>query len=156
MSSGRKLFRGIRSATGRSLLTTPGWRERTEEFIWPEISGMGFRCQTVSATGSGLQRKFLTLGKPVQNLVQHTFTQEEELLPSPHGKPAQHQPQIVEQGRRIRYKGLLINNPFPVQVFFKLHPLILHYALVDIGDRKSTRLNSSHVAISYAAFCLKQ
>src|SRR5439155_26936691 len=24
------------------------------------------------------------------------------------------------------------------------------------GDRKSTRLNSSHVAISYAAFCLKK
>src|SRR5690625_6963879 len=24
------------------------------------------------------------------------------------------------------------------------------------GDRKSTRLNSSHVAISYAVFCLKQ
>src|SRR5690625_1022025 len=26
----------------------------------------------------------------------------------------------------------------------------------DIPDRKSTRLNSSHVAISYAVFCLKQ
>src|SRR5690625_1768493 len=26
----------------------------------------------------------------------------------------------------------------------------------DIGDRKSTRLNSSHVAISYAVFCLKK
>src|SRR5690625_2137295 len=25
----------------------------------------------------------------------------------------------------------------------------------EIGDRKSTRLNSSHVAISYAVFCLK-
>src|SRR5437660_8228606 len=25
-----------------------------------------------------------------------------------------------------------------------------------IGDRKSTRLNSSHVAISYAVFCLKK
>src|SRR5690625_7097462 len=24
-----------------------------------------------------------------------------------------------------------------------------------VGDRKSTRLNSSHVAISYAVFCLK-
>src|SRR5207253_8559164 len=29
-----------------------------------------------------------------------------------------------------------------------------HFAL--IGDRKSTRLNSSHVAISYAVFCLKK
>src|SRR5207253_11303028 len=28
--------------------------------------------------------------------------------------------------------------------------------LVDEGDRKSTRLNSSHVAISYAVFCLKK
>src|SRR5690606_40360159 len=26
----------------------------------------------------------------------------------------------------------------------------------DIGDRKSTRLNSSHVKISYAVFCLKK
>src|SRR5690625_5692990 len=27
---------------------------------------------------------------------------------------------------------------------------------VPYGDRKSTRLNSSHVAISYAVFCLKK
>src|SRR5438874_5835076 len=28
--------------------------------------------------------------------------------------------------------------------------------LISIGDRKSTRLNSSHVEISYAVFCLKK
>src|SRR3712207_7614925 len=28
--------------------------------------------------------------------------------------------------------------------------------LVDLGDRKSTRLNSSHANISYAVFCLKK
>ena len=28
--------------------------------------------------------------------------------------------------------------------------------LVEVGDRKSTRLNSSHVVISYAVFCLKK
>src|SRR5690349_23603171 len=28
--------------------------------------------------------------------------------------------------------------------------------LVELGDRKSTRLNSSHVEISYAVFCLKK
>src|SRR5690242_21259566 len=27
---------------------------------------------------------------------------------------------------------------------------------VDLGDRKSTRLNSSHMSISYAVFCLKK
>src|SRR5690242_21048122 len=28
--------------------------------------------------------------------------------------------------------------------------------LGDLGDRKSTRLNSSHMSISYAVFCLKK
>src|SRR5207253_4915781 len=32
----------------------------------------------------------------------------------------------------------------------------LHGRLFDDQDRKSTRLNSSHVAISYAVFCLKK
>src|SRR5436305_11745609 len=31
-----------------------------------------------------------------------------------------------------------------------------HEAAVDDKDRKSTRLNSSHVRISYAVFCLKK
>src|SRR5690625_5333723 len=32
----------------------------------------------------------------------------------------------------------------------------LQQELADFEDRKSTRLNSSHVAISYAVFCLKK
>src|SRR5690625_6556207 len=32
----------------------------------------------------------------------------------------------------------------------------LQRRVVNRGDRKSTRLNSSHVAISYAVFCLKK
>src|SRR5690348_18087853 len=32
----------------------------------------------------------------------------------------------------------------------------LEKALRDLGDRKSTRLNSSHPSISYAVFCLKK
>src|SRR5713101_8705016 len=30
-----------------------------------------------------------------------------------------------------------------------------HFAAHTLGDRKSTRLNSSHMSISYAVFCLK-
>src|SRR3989442_2518663 len=30
------------------------------------------------------------------------------------------------------------------------------HARIDLQDRKSTRLNSSHVRISYAVFCLKK
>src|SRR5690625_6430871 len=33
---------------------------------------------------------------------------------------------------------------------------LLSHIILDVQDRKSTRLNSSHVAISYAVFCLKK
>src|SRR5690606_41073518 len=35
-------------------------------------------------------------------------------------------------------------------------PGVSHGRTDDLGDRKSTRLNSSHVKISYAVFCLKK
>src|SRR5699024_11304739 len=35
-------------------------------------------------------------------------------------------------------------------------PLIVPFPSQNAGDRKSTRLNSSHVSISYAVFCLKK
>src|SRR5437870_11034281 len=40
----------------------------------------------------------------------------------------------------------------------QLDPVLQHAVVVPEmqGDRKSTRLNSSHVAISYAVFCLKK
>src|SRR5207253_10730232 len=35
-------------------------------------------------------------------------------------------------------------------------PVFEGYGMTETADRKSTRLNSSHVAISYAVFCLKK
>src|SRR5256885_2644278 len=35
-------------------------------------------------------------------------------------------------------------------------PHRVHEAIGVLGDRKSTRLNSSHLVISYAVFCLKK
>src|SRR3712207_8537487 len=37
-----------------------------------------------------------------------------------------------------------------------LHAALALAGLVEVGDRKSTRLNSSHANISYAVFCLKK
>src|SRR5438034_2851282 len=34
--------------------------------------------------------------------------------------------------------------------------LLTFVVAVEVGDRKSTRLNSSHTVISYAVFCLKK
>src|SRR5690625_6703616 len=39
---------------------------------------------------------------------------------------------------------------------FIKHDRLLTFPLIHSQDRKSTRLNSSHVAISYAVFCLKK
>src|SRR5256885_7931350 len=41
----------------------------------------------------------------------------------------------------------------PVYVLSRDYPLEV---LVELEDRKSTRLNSSHLVISYAVFCLKK
>src|SRR5699024_11983093 len=43
------------------------------------------------------------------------------------------------------------NEPFAAQSLAVAHDLEF-----DMEDRKSTRLNSSHVSISYAVFCLKK
>src|SRR2546426_8114161 len=44
-----------------------------------------------------------------------------------------------------------------LQRFDEAYPgRFLTYALTNFEDRKSTRLNSSHLVISYAVFCLKK
>src|SRR5699024_11404086 len=46
-----------------------------------------------------------------------------------------------------------------IKMFLCRHTFIIHHTLhakTDVTDRKSTRLNSSHVSISYAVFCLKK
>src|SRR5690625_6528187 len=54
---------------------------------------------------------------------------------------------------------------FPYTTLFRSHLVLVRHRRVGVGreeegvhvqDRKSTRLNSSHVAISYAVFCLKK
>src|SRR5690349_23328283 len=53
-----------------------------------------------------------------------------------------------------RYNGAEVNRL--VLVNNSKRPLLLLAGEVVSGDRKSTRLNSSHVEISYAVFCLKK
>src|SRR5256885_14924687 len=51
----------------------------------------------------------------------------------------------------------LFRSPGPAQRGHRLHAwLPLHAARSSARDRKSTRLNSSHLVISYAVFCLKK
>src|SRR2546426_5113353 len=50
-------------------------------------------------------------------------------------------------GQRARVQGIEVECVFPA---------LAHVDRAAGGDRKSTRLNSSHLVISYAVFCLKK
>src|SRR5690625_7100007 len=50
--------------------------------------------------------------------------------------------------------ALIFSLAFGIAVDDTIHVLALYRILME--DRKSTRLNSSHVATSYAVFCLKK
>src|SRR5204862_6667360 len=73
-------------------------------------------------------------------------------------------PELFQALRRLEPFG--VGNPEPVfiarDVFVKAPPRIMKERHVKLrlsageSDRKSTRLNSSHVEISYAVFCLKK
>src|SRR5690625_3722837 len=79
---------------------------------------------------------------------------------------------ILEKSGKVRHFGVSNQNPLQIELLKKcveqdlianqLQFSIMHTGMIDAGlnvnmqDRKSTRLNSSHVAISYAVFCLKK
>src|SRR2546430_11288094 len=63
------------------------------------------------------------------------------------------------QGRRVGHRGSgtddVRHEPLP-SIADQGGPRIGHVRRAEGGDRKSTRLNSSHSQISYAVFCLKK
>src|SRR5690554_7509021 len=71
--------------------------------------------------------------------------------------------QCQTQLGRTLWKLILGDNPRPytrgaILAFGRkqIHANTFGAATLQISDRKSTRLNSSHVRISYAVFCLKK
>src|SRR5207249_7020209 len=66
---------------------------------------------------------------------------------------------VVEQTSKARGKDMAICElRKEINHYCKLGDRVIHQARRRVleGDRKSTRLNSSHVSISYAVFCLKK
>src|SRR5690349_23439479 len=67
--------------------------------------------------------------------------------------------QIPLNSRFIGRLGLLERLSLFVEVVAEVVRVVLRCRIqlaLDLVDRKSTRLNSSHVEISYAVFCLKK
>src|SRR5690625_6817478 len=65
---------------------------------------------------------------------------------------------LVQLAERLNYKRFWVAEHHDVPAFASSSPEMVMMRLADATerDRKSTRLNSSHVAISYAVFCLKK
>src|SRR5256885_14969905 len=51
---------------------------------------------------------------------------------------------------------LLLRTLSPSELEQSLFAVVTHFVKALLQDRKSTRLNSSHLVISYAVFCLKK
>src|SRR5690625_5797388 len=68
--------------------------------------------------------------------------------------------QLIFDGERsskeLFEKASHLGREFVIQVTGKVIERQSKNPNIPTGDRKSTRLNSSHVAISYAVFCLKK
>src|SRR2546426_1624132 len=64
---------------------------------------------------------------------------------------------FIERLVDLGYAQLAVerHNRFPHDLAYLFDPL-LEFVDVEQRDRKSTRLNSSHLVISYAVFCLKK
>src|SRR5258707_8274703 len=60
---------------------------------------------------------------------------------------------VIEDGF---YYDFAYKRPFSTEDLAAIEKRMAEISSVENGDRKSTRLNSSHANISYAAFCLKK
>src|SRR5690625_5813934 len=63
---------------------------------------------------------------------------------------------IEKSTQKVHQLRDLAQDSFGIRVATDVYKLQIQLLLQQILDRKSTRLNSSHVAISYAVFCLKK
>src|SRR5205814_5619213 len=71
-------------------------------------------------------------------------------------KPTSNRPKRVSTLLRVSWRGC--RRPY-VPLRLRSHPQRRRSPgrkRISLGDRKSTRLNSSHLGISYAVFCLKK
>src|SRR5574343_788550 len=65
-------------------------------------------------------------------------------------------PEKVQQFYNQRRKQILESSPNEAHMLIKELEKIGNVTVITQKDRKSTRLNSSHITSSYAVFCLKK
>src|SRR5207249_9867229 len=74
--------------------------------------------------------------------------------PDLHSFPTRRSSDLEARPRRARARRAALRGASREAVLWRARRV--HFIRLDARDRKSTRLNSSHVSISYAVFCLKK
>src|SRR5699024_11243232 len=144
----------------------------TEGHPCVEQIGISLITDTVFTFGNLLIVALLVVTIPILNFFMHPEKSERyiidpELLvePGPEPKPENMTPaERLENSRVLNYIIGAIGIVYVIY-HFSVNGLDLNLNIVNfiflftgliLQDRKSTRLNSSHVSISYAVFCLKK
>src|SRR5207249_6800521 len=99
-------------------------------------------CQYLNVTGNatvGTRRELAPIGRRSICRAFEAFLEDIEAS-------VEHIPRNVERGN-VSHRRIAAGEQ---------DQAVLVRVLLPCGDRKSTRLNSSHVSISYAVFCLKK
>src|SRR5690606_412651 len=76
--------------------------------------------------------------------------------PETESAPVSNEPKPVEMNETIERPDFLLGTTYKIKPPISEHALYITINDIILKDRKSTRLNSSHVKISYAVFCLKK
>src|SRR5690625_5561314 len=111
------------------------------------------------ASAAGDSELELVIELPVKPRIPDEFIARQGIVNQPHGRIQIHlagKSQTFKQ-RYIKFTGhfmRVIAPGYPENGLITAHTR--SRCIIGAEDRKSTRLNSSHVAISYAVFCLKK
>src|SRR5207249_6175071 len=162
---------GVKAASsswGPSVALSAGWSGFTQKLsdINPTIAAIRQTAQTDSLACAYENAAWLNTGQTPLNcaLLAYTAPQEQALRDQNNRYPFHFTPQPF-QARLTVSIPLWSNFQQPLQVSqAKAQQQDLQESVrarglqvqTDVRDRKSTRLNSSHVSISYAVFCLKK
>src|SRR5689334_24315183 len=68
-------------------------------------------------------------------------------------------PQLLREKRQFlkrEHQSAVVGMALDVGIELRGEEVSFDHVAFELGDRKSTRLNSSHSSISYAVFCLKK
>src|SRR5207302_4689948 len=122
--------------------------EALVSYVFEESDPVQGRVAEIDHLGGGLLRRLAKSGELTGKMLEFT------LLHAPAGLKAARL-LLVGAGKREPWDSATLRKLAGAALRYLKSRSVRNFAML-VRDRKSTRLNSSHVKISYAVFCLKK